>query len=91
MSPVMAINSRDSLNSSFIRPETASDEEGSVASGEDSPSTTKNYPEYTIEDHLLTLQSLKNYDLSNEAGIIALPRRRNKSQRPLAMQLALLL
>lgn len=42
----------------------------------------------TMDEHISTLQSLEQGDLSNEEGIQALPRRRTKSQRPLAIQLA---
>jgi hypothetical protein len=42
----------------------------------------------TMEDQISTLQSIEHGDFSNEEGIQALPRRRPKSQRPLAMQLA---
>jgi len=43
---------------------------------------------YTMEDQISTLHSIELGDYSNEEGIQALPRRRPKSQRPLAMQLA---
>jgi hypothetical protein len=42
----------------------------------------------TMDEHISTLNSLEQGDFSNEEGIQALPRRRNKSQRPLAIQLA---
>ncbi|KAE9373130.1 RNI-like protein [Stipitochalara longipes BDJ] len=45
----------------------------------------------TIDEHIFTLKSIEQGDFSNEAGIQALPRRRNKSQRPLANQLAKIL
>jgi len=45
----------------------------------------------TIDEHIATLQSLEQGDFSNEEGIQVLPRRRNKSQRPLAIQLAKIL
>ncbi|PMD12794.1 RNI-like protein [Hyaloscypha hepaticicola] len=44
--------------------------------------------DYTMEDQISTLHSIEHGDFSNEEGIQALPRRRPKSQRPLAMQLA---
>ncbi|KAL5347954.1 hypothetical protein ACLOAV_007366 [Pseudogymnoascus australis] len=50
---------------------------------DDLPTTTR-----TMDEHISTLQSIEQGDLSNEEGIQALPRRRNKSQRPLAIQLA---
>lgn len=43
---------------------------------------------YSLEDHLSTLQSIQRDDFSNEKAIEALPRRRNRSQRPMAIQLA---
>ncbi|KAF9207745.1 hypothetical protein BGZ49_010646 [Haplosporangium sp. Z 27] len=46
---------------------------------------------YGLDDHISTLEALKNNDFSSETAIMALPRRRNKSQRPLAMQLAKIL
>ncbi|KAH6663745.1 hypothetical protein B0J14DRAFT_608984 [Halenospora varia] len=44
---------------------------------------------YSFEEHLEILQSVRDGDFSNVKAILALPRRRNKSQRPLAMQLAI--
>lgn len=44
--------------------------------------------DYTMEDQISTLHSIEHGDFSNEEGIQALPRRRPKPQRPLAMQLA---
>jgi hypothetical protein len=41
-----------------------------------------------MDEYIATLQSLEQGDFSNEEGIQVLPRRRNKSQRPLAIQLA---
>lgn len=68
------------------------DDSGSVSSGDESQVMgSKPYAEYTLDDHLSTLKSLKQQNLTNEDGINALPRRRNKSQRPLALQLAQLL
>jgi NLR family CARD domain-containing protein 3 len=71
------------------------DEESSVSSLDDGPHETNKltppthlYTSYTIEHHLSTLQGLQKDDFDNEAGINALPRRRNKSQRHLALQLA---
>ncbi|KAF8929323.1 hypothetical protein EDD21DRAFT_361587 [Dissophora ornata] len=46
---------------------------------------------YSLDDHVSGLESLKNNDLRNEAAIMALPRRRKKSQRPLVIQLAKIL
>ncbi|KAF9343337.1 hypothetical protein BGX26_005896 [Mortierella sp. AD094] len=46
---------------------------------------------YSLDDHVSTLESLRNNDFHNETAIMALPRRQNKSQRPLAMQLAKML
>jgi hypothetical protein len=45
----------------------------------------------TMDEHISTLHSLEQGDFSNEEGIQALPRRRNKSQRPLTIQLAKIL
>jgi hypothetical protein len=45
----------------------------------------------TVDEHISTLRSLEQSDFSNEEGIKALPRRRNKSQRPLAIELAKIL
>ncbi|KAF9435055.1 hypothetical protein BGZ76_006980 [Entomortierella beljakovae] len=47
--------------------------------------------DYSLEDHVSTLEDIKHNDLHNEAAIMALPRRRNKTQRPLAIQLAKIL
>ncbi|KAH6717060.1 leucine rich repeat protein [Leptodontidium sp. MPI-SDFR-AT-0119] len=49
------------------------------------------YPSYTVDECLLALRSIQDGDLSNEKVIKALPRRRNKSQRPFAQQLSNLL
>jgi hypothetical protein len=49
---------------------------------------TPPYTSFSVADHLSTLQSISNDDFSNEKGILALPRRQNKSQRPLAIQLS---
>src|SRR6266536_2620608 len=46
---------------------------------------------YSMEDHLSALQSLSRGDFNDEKAIEALPRRRNKSQRPLAIHLARLI
>ncbi|KAH8821779.1 leucine rich repeat protein [Xylogone sp. PMI_703] len=46
------------------------------------------YTTYAMAEHLHTLKSLEEGDLKDEDAILALPRRRNKSQRPLAAQLA---
>jgi NLR family CARD domain-containing protein 3 len=45
----------------------------------------------TMDEHISILQSLEQGDFSNQEGIQALPGRRNKSQRPLAIQLAKIL
>lgn len=42
----------------------------------------------SADDHLRALRALQDNDFSNEAAILALPRRRNKSQRPLLIRLA---
>ncbi|RFU33898.1 hypothetical protein B7463_g2406, partial [Scytalidium lignicola] len=47
-----------------------------------------NYTTYSFADHLRTLGALKEGNLKDEDAILALPRRRNKSQRPLATHLA---
>lgn len=51
-------------------------------------SSTHSYRTYSLEDHLSTLQLLQHDDFDDEEAIKALPRRRNKSQRPLALALA---
>jgi len=51
-------------------------------------SSTHSYRTYSLEDHLFTLQFLQHDDFDDEEAIKALPRRRNKSQRPLALELA---
>jgi hypothetical protein len=53
----------------------------------DAPSTVHAYDVYNTDDYLSTLQSLKYGDFSDEKEIKALPRRRTKSQKPLAIQL----
>lgn len=55
----------------------------SVSSLDDFRRTTR-----TTDEHISTLQSLVQGDFSDEEAIRALPRRRRKSQRPLAIQLA---
>ena len=45
----------------------------------------------TMDEHISTLHSLEQGDFRNQEGIQALPGRRNKSQRPLAIQLAKIL
>jgi hypothetical protein len=67
---------------------------GSDSGLEDYNSTSTSYddlqtPARTIDEHISTLKSTEQGDFSNEEGIKALPRRRRpKSQRPLAIQLA---
>jgi Ran GTPase-activating protein (RanGAP) involved in mRNA processing and transport len=46
------------------------------------------YTSISVDEHLSTLQAISKDDFSNEEGILALPRRQNKSQRPLAVQLS---
>lgn len=53
----------------------------------DDTSTIQAYDVYGTDDYLSTLQLLKHGDFSDEKGIKALPRRRNKNQRFLAIQL----
>ncbi|EPE34371.1 RNI-like protein [Glarea lozoyensis ATCC 20868] len=50
--------------------------------------TTRQYTSYSVDDHLETLRAILNDDFSKEEEILALPRRQNKSQRPLAVQLS---
>jgi hypothetical protein len=45
----------------------------------------------TVDEHIFTLHSLQQGDYSDEEGIQLLPRRRPKSQRPLAIELAKIL
>ncbi|KAL2075225.1 hypothetical protein VTL71DRAFT_168 [Oculimacula yallundae] len=52
---------------------------------EDFPILT--YSSFTGPESLAVLQAIRNGDLTNEKIIKALPRRRNKSQRPFAQQL----
>ncbi|KAH7383439.1 hypothetical protein BKA64DRAFT_646628 [Cadophora sp. MPI-SDFR-AT-0126] len=54
-------------------------------------SSVQTYSLYTVDECLLALRSIQDGDLSNEKVIKALPRRRNKSQRLFALQLAKLL
>ena len=44
-----------------------------------------------MNEYISTLKAIEKGDFSDEAGIQVLPRRRNKSQRPLAIQLARIL
>jgi hypothetical protein len=55
-----------------------------------SPNKTsvRTFAGYTMEQHLRTLQNIANDDFSNEEAILALPRRKPKTQRPLATTLA---
>ncbi|KAF4637378.1 hypothetical protein G7Y89_g702 [Cudoniella acicularis] len=46
------------------------------------------YSSSAIDEHLAILKCIQKGDFENEQGIEDLPRRRNKSQRPLATQLA---
>lgn len=46
------------------------------------------YLSYSKEEHLSTIKSLLEDDYTKEDAIFALPLRRNKSQRPLAVELA---
>lgn len=56
----------------------------------DTATVSPDYPYIThsTDDHILTLKRLSHSDFDNEKEILALPRRRNRSQRPLAIQLA---
>lgn len=88
----LAIRGEESKDSPPLSSNTTYDESGSISSDDGSHEIgSRPYPNFSIEDHLSTLKSLKQQDLTNEDGINALPRRRNKSQRPLAMQLAQLM
>ncbi|KAL3419513.1 leucine rich repeat protein [Phlyctema vagabunda] len=78
-SPAITTFSKDSSITSVEEIPVDSENESSPVHG---------YVSYSIEDHLSTLRNLSANDLSNEEAILALPRRRNKSQRPLATQLA---
>ena len=55
-----------------------------------SPNKTnaRTFADYTMEEHLRALQDLANGDFRNEDAILALPRRKPKTQRPLATTLA---
>lgn len=50
--------------------------------------SSRTYADYTMEQHLRTLQDIADDDFSNEEAILALPRRKPKTQRPLATTLA---
>lgn len=43
---------------------------------------------YSVEEHLSTLRELEHGNFDDEDAILALPRRQNKSQRPLAVRLS---
>jgi len=61
----------------------------SVSSFRSSESQSSNHARntYSLEEQVITLKALKDDDLSDEKAILALPRRRPHSQRPLAFQL----
>jgi Ran GTPase-activating protein (RanGAP) involved in mRNA processing and transport len=51
-------------------------------------SSTRPYTSYSVNEHLSTLRAIESDNFDDENAILALPRRRNKSQRPLAVQLS---
>lgn len=55
-----------------------------------SPNKTsaRTYADYTMEEHLTTLQDIASDYFRNEEAILALPRRKPKTQRPFATTLA---
>jgi len=66
--------------------------DSSASSLDDAPSAAVSIhacDSYTLAQHLSTLRRLQDGDCTNnDKAILALPRRRNKSQRPLAIRLA---
>ncbi|KAG4435606.1 hypothetical protein IFR05_008915 [Cadophora sp. M221] len=70
---------------------TSSFEDITIEADESTISPVQTYSSYTTDECLLALRSIQNGNLTNEKVIKALPRRRNKSQRPFALQLSKLL
>ncbi|KAH7384985.1 leucine rich repeat protein [Cadophora sp. MPI-SDFR-AT-0126] len=70
---------------------TSSFEDITIETEEPHSSSNRIYPSYSIDECLDALRAIQCGDFSNEQVIKALPRRRNKSQRPFALQLAKLL
>ncbi|KAK0101993.1 NLR, CARD domain-containing protein 3 [Cadophora gregata] len=70
---------------------TSSFEDITIEADESLNSSVQTYSPYIIDECLLALRSIQGGDFSNEAVIKALPRRRNKSQRPFALQLGKIL
>lgn len=70
---------------------TSSFENITIEPDESTISSIQTHSPYANDVYLDVLHSIQNGEFSNEAVIKALPRRRNKSQRPFALQLAKLL